>query len=248
MKAGTISLGLWHMEPGHHREVCRWHDSDHKPEVLGTTPHVFVSQRWVATQAMVDVRSAAHLPHGGGEYINLYWTTGAPDELGRDFNALGKRLTAVGRMEPEKYIHTAWRTRARPLSLQVRDGFVLSAEAVPASPVNTGLMLVILELRDSPERDAYTRWHEAEHVPMMLNTGLFTGAAKVMGSDPERQNHLAVLLYTDVDDTQSAYLELQKIQADWRTTGRAFPDADSVRNVLHSSMYCNSIGRYELYD
>src|SRR4051794_14271644 len=31
MKAGTISLGLWHIEPGHRREVCQWHDADHKP-------------------------------------------------------------------------------------------------------------------------------------------------------------------------------------------------------------------------
>jgi hypothetical protein len=248
MKAGTVSLGLWHLEPGHHKEVCQWHDADHKPEVLGTTPHVFISQRWVASPAMVDKRSAARLPHGGGEYVNLYWTTGTPDELGRDFEALGARLTAVGRMEPNKYITSAWRTRTRPVSLQARNGLVQSPEAVPAAPVNTGLMIVILELRDTPERDAYARWHETEHIPMILNTGLFTGAVKVMGSDPDRQNHLAMLFYTDVDDTQSAYLELQQMLADWRKTGRAFPDADNVRTLLHSSMYCNSIGQYDFYD
>ena len=48
MKAKTASLTLYHFEPGHHREVCQWHDRDHKPEVVGTVPNIFVSQRWVA--------------------------------------------------------------------------------------------------------------------------------------------------------------------------------------------------------
>jgi hypothetical protein len=248
MKAGTVSLGLWHIEPGHHREVCQWHDADHKPEVLGTTPNVFISQRWVASPAMVAARSAATLPDGGGEYVNLYWTSGTPDELGRDFEELGTRLTAAGRMEPNKYIHTAWRTRTRPQSLQARPNQVQSAEAVPAAPLNRGLMVVVKELLEAPQREAYLKWYQNEHVPRVLDTGLFTGAATVSGSDAERQQHMAVLFYTAEEDVLGVYVELQKRLAEWRATGREFPESVRVSRVLHSSIYTNSIGQYDFYD
>ncbi len=247
MKAGTVSLGLWHIEPGHHREVCQWHDSDHKPEVLGTTPNVFVSQRWVASPAMVAARSTTSLPDGGGEYVNLYWTSGTPDELGRDFEELGARLAAVGRMEPNKYIHTAWRTRTRPESLLAGSNQVQSAEAVPTAPLNRGLVVVVKELLDTSQRDAYLKWYQTEHLPRVLDTGLFSGAVTLLGNDPERQHHLAVLLYTPLDEVLAVYGELQKRLAEWRTSG-AFPDSAGVARVLHSSMYSNSIGQYDFYD
>jgi hypothetical protein len=243
MKAGTISLGLWHLDEGHHKEVCQWHDADHKPEVLGTTPNVFISQRWVASRPMVDARPPSRLAHGGGEYVNLYWTSGTPDQLGRDFDELGTRLTGLGRMEPMRWIHTAWRTRTEPGPLQARDGLVQTPGAVPASPVNTGLMVEIIDVGDTAERDAYLRWHQTEHTPAILNSGLFTGAVRVFGNDPERAHHLAVLYYTDNPDPTAAYVELQQKRATWQD----FPNADKVRTLLHSSMYRNSIGDYEYY-
>ena len=132
------------------------------------------------------------------------------------------RLTAAGRMEPNKYIHTAWRTRTRPQSLQARPNQVQSAEAVPAAPLNRGLMVVVKELLDSPEREPYLKWYQTEHVPRVLDTGLFTGAVTVMGSDAERQHHMAVLFYTAEDDVLAVYVELQKKLAEWRTTGASF--------------------------
>jgi hypothetical protein len=142
---------------------------------------------------MIAARPSGRLTDGGGEYVNLYWTTGTPDELGRDFQALGARLTEVGRMEPNKYIHTSWRTRTRPGSLQARPEQVLSAEAVAASPVNSGMLLVINDVPDGPRRDDYVRWRQTERVPMILGTGHFNGAVSVTGSDAERQNHVAEL-------------------------------------------------------
>jgi len=209
---------------------------------------VFISQRWVATPAMVAARPAGRLADGGGEYVNLYWTTGTPDELGRDFQALGARLTEVGRMEPNKYIHTSWRTRTSPGQLQARPEQVLSAEAVAASPVNSGMLLVINDVPDGPHHEDYLRWRQNERVPMILGTGLFNAAVTVRGSDAERQNHVAELFYTDVDDPTSAYVELQKLLAEWSKTGRDFLDVNQVRTKLHSSMYTNSIGHYEFYD
>src|ERR1044071_8788445 len=104
MKAQTASLTLYHFEPGHHREVCIWHDQDHKPEVVGTVPGIFVSQRWVATPDLMAARPPSSLEHNGGEYVNMYWTATTPQELQADFAALGRRLDLVGRMEPMKYI------------------------------------------------------------------------------------------------------------------------------------------------
>ena len=73
------------------------------------------------------------------------------------------------------------------------------------------------------------------------------GAVTVSGSDVEKQE-LAVLFYTDADDVQAVYAELQKRLAEWRATGREFPDSQRVSRVLHSSMYTNSIGQYDFYD
>jgi hypothetical protein len=56
MKAQSASLTLYHFEPGHHTEVCMWHDQDHKPEVVGTMPNVFISQRWVAPPELMAAR------------------------------------------------------------------------------------------------------------------------------------------------------------------------------------------------
>src|SRR6266545_1211791 len=118
MKAQAASLTLYHFEPGHHREVCVWHDQDHKPEVLATVPGIFVSQRWVAPPDLKATWPASGLEHGGGEYVNLYWTATPPAQLEADFHVLGQRLEAVGRMEPMRYIHRTWGRRLRPVSFR----------------------------------------------------------------------------------------------------------------------------------
>ena len=92
MKANSASLTLYHFEQGHHREVCVWHDQDHKPEVVGTVPHIFISQRWVATPELIAQQPPGLLEHHGGEYVNLYWSSGTPEELESNFSVLGRRL------------------------------------------------------------------------------------------------------------------------------------------------------------
>src|SRR5918999_6123660 len=61
MKARSASLTLYHFADGHHREVCIWHDQDHKPEVVATTPGIFISQRWVAPPELMAARSPSTL-------------------------------------------------------------------------------------------------------------------------------------------------------------------------------------------
>jgi hypothetical protein len=116
-----------------------WHDQDHKPEVVGTVPNIFISQRWVAPAELMAVRPPSSLEHNGGEYVNLYWSTGTPGELDADFDVLGRRLELVGRMQPMQYIHRTWGRRLRPISAYTRAGLELSAEAVTCAPQNTGL-------------------------------------------------------------------------------------------------------------
>ena len=91
MKANCASLTLYHFAQGHHREVCVWHDQDHKPEVVGTVPGIFISQRWVAPPQMKALWPPSSLNAGGGEYVNLYWTTTTPDDLRSDTELKAER-------------------------------------------------------------------------------------------------------------------------------------------------------------
>jgi hypothetical protein len=248
MKARSASLTLYHFEPGHHKEVCMWHDQDHKPEVVGTMAHVFISQRWVAPPDLMAVRPSSSLEHNGGEYVNLYWSSGTADEMETDFNTLGRRLELVGRMQPMKYIHRTWGRRLVPVSAYTRPGLELSAEAVTFAPQTSGLMLVVVELLDSDLRDAYASWHESVHMPMILETGIFSGAVKLMSSASEERNLFVVFYFTDRPDPCAAYLEFRQRADEWRQTDMDFPKADAARKLIHSGMYRPSIGHYDFYD
>jgi len=248
MKARSASLTLYHFEPGHHREVCVWHDQDHKPEVVGTMPHVYVSQRWVAPPDLMALRSQSTLEHQGGEYVNLYWSSGTPEEMHADFGVLGRRLEVVGRMQPMRYIHRTWGRRLVPISLQSRTGLEISAEAATFAPQTTGLMVVVVELTDSANRDAFAQWHETVHMPMILETGVFSAAAKLISSDPQERDLCVILYYSDRSDIAAAYGEFQDISRGWRGTDKDFPDAASARRIVHSGIYRPSIGHYEYYD
>ena len=247
-KATCASLTLYHFAQGHHREVCVWHDQDHKPEVVGTVPGIFISQRWVAPPNMKALWPPSRLDAGGGQYVNLYWATTTPDELGAHFEVLGTRLEAVGRMEPMRHIQRTWGRRLRPVSAMTRAGLPLSAEAVTCAPQNTGLMLIIEGLHDGAQRDAYARWHETEYMPMILETGIFAGAVKLMSEAVEDRNLLVVLCYADRPDPCEAYAEFLEVSAGWANTDRNFLDADAVRQRTHHGMYRPSIGHYDFYE
>jgi hypothetical protein len=243
MKARSASMTLYHFAEKHHREVCMWHDRDHKPEVVATMPHVFISQRWVAPPDLAASRSEGTLPHNGGEYVNLYWSSGSVEELESDFSALGRRLELVGRMEPMKYIERTWGARLRPVSVQARPGLPLSGEAVTFAPQMTGMWVVIGELQNVPRRAEYARWHETEHIPQILDTGIFAGAAKLMSGAADEPNTMVTLYYTDREDPGAARQEFRRIASTWP----AHPAAADVMRQVHSGIYRPSIGFYEFY-
>ncbi len=225
-----------------------WHDQDHKPEVVGTMPDVYISQRWVAPPDLMQLRPSSTLEHQGGEYVNMYWSSGTPEEMQADFSVLGRRLEIVGRMQPMRYIHRTWGSRLVPISMQARPGLQLSAEAATFAPQTSGLMLVVVELAKSDNRDAFAQWHETVHMPMILETGVFSAAAKLISSDPRERDLCVILYYSDRPDLVAAYREFQEITRGWRGTDKEFPDAASARRIVHSGMYRPSIGHYEFYD
>ncbi|MBV9329166.1 MAG: hypothetical protein JO352_36140 [Chloroflexi bacterium] len=245
MKARSASLTLYHFEAGHHREVCLWHDQDHKPEVIGTVPYIFISQRWVATPELLAEQPASRLEHHGGEYVNLYWSSGTPAELESNFSVLGQRLTLLGRMQPMQFIHRTWGQRLVPVAAHARRGLQLSAEAATFAPQTSALMLVVMKLLDSDARDGYARWHESVHLPMILDTGLFTAAVKLASpSDPDL---MVLLYYTDHPDPCAAYREFHTVSRSWRHTDKHFAEIDRAREMIHSGMYIPSIGHYDYY-
>jgi hypothetical protein len=145
------------------------------------------SQRWVAPPDLMATRPPSSLEHNGGEYLNLYWSSGTPDEM-----------------------------HGQPI--------------------------------DSDRRGAYASWHQSVHIPMVLDSGVFSGAVKLMSDAEEDRNLHVVLYYTDRPDPAVAYTEFQQIANGWKRSGKDFPEGDSVRKLIHSGMYRPSIGHYEFYD
>jgi hypothetical protein len=223
--------------------VCVWHDQDHKPEVVATMPHIFISQRWVAPPDLMTSRPASTLSHNGGEYLNVYWSSGSAEEMEADFSALGRRLEVVGRMQPMRYIERTWGRRLRPVSVQARRGLELSPEAITCAPQNQGLFLVIGELVADEGGDEFARWHETEHAPSILDTGVFSGAAKLMSALPDEPSLMVILYYSDREDPLAAYTEFRAAAPSLPR----HPAAEQAFRRLHSGMYRPSIGFYDYY-
>jgi hypothetical protein len=248
MKAKTASLGLYHFEPGHHREANAWHDSDHRPEVVGTVPGVFISQRWVAPPDYVAARPPTDLRNSGGEYANLYWSERTPEDLVNDFFLLGKRLTARGRMVPERYMHRIWGSRMRVVDAYAAAECHLSPEAVSFAP-HMGLVVTAEEIIEPTAQDDYERWMESERIPDILGSKLFTAAFKFVPQAGENQKLLLHYFYTPLSQAREAFIELQHGFTPQARATAGFPAIDSVRRQIFSGVYRPIIpGQYDFYD
>lgn len=250
LKAGSVSLVLYHFQPGHHHEVNAWHDADHRPEVLGTIPHIYHSQRWVAPAAYVAARPPTRLPHGGGEYANMYWSVGRPEQVLADFEALGARLTLNGRMQPMQHIEGVWHGRLKPLYFSTSPRVAISPEAVPFAP-STGLVVSIVEIVGVGGHDAYGRWLETVHLPAVLNDDLFTACVTLMPAVPKIENVLVHLYYTDADDPTRAFAELLRLEDDRPedvSNDAEAPGAAAMRRRIFASLYRPIVpGQYDFY-
>jgi hypothetical protein len=252
MKAKSASMSLYHILAGHHREATMWHDADHKAEVLGAMANVFISQRWVTPPDWLPLRAPSPLAESGGEYVNLYWSTGTPAELDQDFAALGDRLTRAGRMEPAtKYMQMVWPQgsagRMVPLLMQGRPGLEISGQAVTASTAMTGLLTRVERIQDEGKRDSFNRWHEAEYIPMVLETGLFAGIAKLGVLYPGGTGQFVTLYYLDTPNPVDEYKLFRQETSQWRSAQKLAPCDEASYGLVFESIAQPSIGQYDIY-
>jgi hypothetical protein len=245
-KVASGSLTLYHVEQGRHRDVLRWWDDDHKPEVLGTLPNVFLSQRWVAPPEWVALRPVTELPYRGGEYANLYWSSGSVAELERDFTELGTRLARLGRSGPTD-LTRLWpsvpRRRLRPTLVAAGPGATVSADAVPAVHANTGLTVLIGEYRGGAPWADFCRWQESEQIPALLDMGLYSGIARFVSDAADLHATYVLLAYTDAAHPESGFAQLLDTAAD-----RARGPYSGGHHTVFAGIYQPSIGHYEIYD
>lgn len=254
MKLNVGALSMYHIADGHHRETARWHDADHKAEVIATVPGIFLSQRWVTPPGWLGLRPASPLAHGGGEYVNLYWSSGSDAELTRDFADLGARLTAVGRMRPaELFMEKVWpvhaRSRIHLTSVQGRPGLATSAEAAMAATSNTALLTVIDSVSDAGVGD-YGAWQCDHYIPMVLSTGIFTAAALcTLGEGANTDDgQFVTLYYLDSDAPEAGYRQFREIRARWNAEGKLGPQqAGSGHRQVLETLAVPSIGNYSFY-
>jgi hypothetical protein len=254
MKLNVGALSMYHIADGHPRETARWHDADHKAEVIATVPGIFLSQRWVTPPGWLGLRPASQLARGGGEYVNLYWSSGSDAELTRDFADLGARMTAVGRMRPaELYMEKVWPVRARSrialASVQARPGLATSPEAAMASTANTALLTVIDSVDETHAGD-YSAWQRDHYIPMVLATGIFTAAALcTLGADASRDDgQFVTLYYLDSDAPEAGYRQFREIRERWLVEGRLEPQGPgSGYCQILETLAVPSIGNYSFY-
>jgi hypothetical protein len=244
VKARSASLNLFHFVPGRHRDLRRWHDQDHRPEVLGGMPEIFISQRWVAPPEFVAARPHGGLPHVGGEYVNLYWSSGLAEDIDPGFAVLRRRLEPAGRMAMMEYIDIVWNGRLEPVAATTRAGLDLSIEAVLCAPQTTGLIVLIDELARSADGPSFARWLDSEHTPRVLDTQLFMGAVRLATVVPAGDKAMVTFLYSERPDPLATFNAFLQFEAELIASGALFPQFTRI----HAGMYLPGPGLDATYD
>lgn len=254
MKANGAGFGLVHIEEGHHRATCEWHDNDHKAEVVGSIPGVYSTQRWVTPPEWMKLRAPNDLPFAGGEYINMYWTAETGEELSARFGKLGRELEAAGRMGPMVHWNGCWPKLDgggpawHPTTVTAAEKTVTSADAVLASIGMTGLVSVIETAHEGVHPAEVTRRQTEEIIPAVLATGLFEGAARLASDRPGLEGTAVLLYYVHADDPAEVFGEYRRFHEARSKTDKSFAThRDSVKTVFES-VSRPSMGHYDFYD
>jgi hypothetical protein len=252
MKAQCATLSLYHIAPGRHREALKFHDLDHKAEQLGSVPGVFVSQRWVTPPEWLALRPPSELRESGGEYVNISWSSGTAEDLVSGFKRLHDECAPQGRMEPLRVMDKVWPEfpllPLRPILMESRPGAGRSGGAVMASAVNTGLVTVIGEIRDEARAEEFVTWHQGKYLPMVLDTGLFAGAVKLVWDPPGPRGLYVILYYIDAPSPSDVYAAFGEFAAGVIRRGDDFPGGDLAHRIVFQSLFRPSTGHYEFYE
>jgi len=253
MKANGAAFGLVHIDAGHHRATCEWHDNDHKAEVIGSLPGVYSTQRWVTPPEWMKLRAPNDLPFAGGEYINMYWTTETGEELSARFGELGRQLEAAGRLEPMAYWKGCWpRVDGGPgwypTTVIAAEKAITSAEGVLASIGMTGLVSVIEIAHDGVDAQEVRRRQSNEIIPAAIATGLFEGAAQLNSDRPGLEGTSVLLYYVNADDPAEVFDEYRRFNEAKLKTDKLFATHQGSVRTVFESVSRPSMGHYEYYD
>jgi hypothetical protein len=258
MKARTMALDLMHLKTGHHREFNVWHDYDHQPEVLATVPDVFSAQFWVAPKAYVDARPTTALPFRGGEYVNIYWSQGSPEELINYFYLKGKELRPRARMTAAAYMDRVWSSRLHVVSGRTNGTDTLSADAV-ACAWDTGLIVSIEKVIDphptaeypytSPAVHDYDAWLETDFTPAMMDTGLLRATFHLVPTPIDNQALSIRLYYTGDPDPEASFVWFQRMADEQRRAASLHFDIAALRREIFLGAYRRVLpGQYDSYE
>ncbi|MBI2867876.1 MAG: hypothetical protein HYX97_06040 [Chloroflexi bacterium] len=241
MKLKSFFGTFLHCEPGRHQVFNAWHDYDHRPENHGQIPHIYHSQRWIATPELMEARAPldpAEMPYNGGQYFASYWSTAGPEQLEYDIALLRSRLMVLGRNNP---INNKDFKRVRPdryyipLSGHACSGLALSAEAVPLAP-HTAIVVMLVQALEADQGERWIEWCQATHVKDVLTCAGFAAAYVFKAARPEHRGRYLLLYYLDADPLE-AMADVRRRSAEWHASGRYPKDQGQMRRSLILSAY-----------
>ena len=151
---------------GDDASYLRWHLLDHQPEQY-TIPEIRLGTRWRADEPCLARRTAASDDLAPVRHAVCYRLTEPREDALVEFARLGRRLADEGRYPEPATPHLlgAYEVHA----LRASPAAVVSDEAVPFRP-HRGVYVIVESGTDAALDDGFWRWHDAEHVPAVLDT------------------------------------------------------------------------------
>ena len=136
-------------DPAEHHAYNAWHQLDHMPEQF-RIPGVVWGRRWVSTPACRAARAVSAPPLDPIHYVTLYLMAEPVDDTLRDFYALGRELSELGRFHKHRRSHLSGPFRVTGMSAAPR--VEVAAEVTPYRP-DRGVHVVVTGPAVAPPLD-----------------------------------------------------------------------------------------------
>jgi hypothetical protein len=208
---GAALITMVEPHAGHERAYNRWYEDDHYNAGAMAFPWMWAGRRYVAPvpyqQVRYPVDSAIAQPVEAGKYISIYWITEGQYENHLRF-AVGTnhRLFADGRVFMERdHTFTSFQRYLGPIYRDDEGPRDIHSLNYPYG----GLVLEVIDARDSAARDELVEWLRNERVPapdspvamgMMFAPMPLPGDKQPYVKDVEGvDNRITVLWFTEGD-------------------------------------------------
>lgn len=228
----TVAAGFFSLTSGpagREDEYARWHLLDHQPEQYAI-PGIRLGTRWRADEECVALRIAAHEELAPVRHAMGYLLTEPVEETLADFVHLGGRLRDAGRFPVAATSHLLGAFERTGTWSAASAG--VTPEVIPFRP-HRGVYLVIEQPPgDAAIADHWQGWHDAEHVPAVLDVdgvaGVCTFAAgSRLGTDARQGPRFGMpawdpkgltvsLIYLDGDVAGTAAQLAPHVRERWR--------------------------------